>query len=288
MARKVGIYYAFWTHEWEADFLPFIPRVARLGFDQLEVNAGGIVDLPPAGRAALVASAREHGITLSYGIGLPPSRDVSSPDEAVRREGVTYMRRLIDAVGDMGGGTVCGTVHSCWPATLPKGVSDKRPYRDASLRSMRELVKPAEDRGVVLLVEVINRFEQFLLNTAAEAVSYVDEVASPACAILLDTFHLNIEEDSIGGAIRHAGSRLKQLHLGETNRKPPGLGRMPWGEIREALDDVGFTGSLVMEPFVLPGGQVARDIGVWRPIIEHPDLDGLARDAAGFVKARLA
>jgi len=118
-------------------------------------------------------------------------------------------------------------------------------------------------------------------------VAYVDEVASPGCRILLDTFHMNIEEDSIGGAIRLAGPRLGQLHLGETNRKPPGLGRMPWGEIRAALDDIHFEGSLVMEPFVLPGGQVARDIGVWRPIIEDPDLDMLAGDAQKFVRGHL-
>jgi D-psicose/D-tagatose/L-ribulose 3-epimerase len=141
---------------------------------------------------------------------------------------------------------------------------------------------------VVLLVEVINRFEQFLINTAAEAVAYVDEVGSPACRILLDTFHMNIEEDSIGGAIRLAGPRLAQLHLGETNRKPPGMGRMPWPEIKGALDGIGFQGSLVMEPFVVPGGQVGRDIGVWREVVERPDLDALARASAAFVRAHLA
>ncbi len=288
MTRKVGIFYAFWTREWEADFLPFVPKVRKLGFDQLEVHAGGVAGMAPARRRELVSAAKDQGITLSYGIGLNPDRDVSSVDEGVRRAGVAYMREIIDAVGEMGGGTIGGTVHSCWPATLPKGFADKRPFRDQSLRSMRELVKVAEDRKVTLMVEVINRFEQFLVNTAAEAVAYVNEVGSPACRILLDTFHLNIEEDSIGGAIRHAGKLMRQLHLGETNRKPPGLGHMPWPEIKAALDDIGFDGSLVMEPFVLPGGQVARDIGVWRPVIENPDLDALARDSARFVRANLA
>jgi D-psicose/D-tagatose/L-ribulose 3-epimerase len=286
--RKVGIFYAFWTHEWEADFAPFIPRVRRLGFDQLEVNGGTVARLGTAARRALSSMARDEGVTLSHGIGLPAAQDVSSLDEAVRTAGVAFMRSMIEAVGEMGGGTICGTVHSSWPATLPAGHDDKRPFRDQSLRSMRELVKIAEDQGVVLLVEVINRFEQFLLNTCAEAVAYVDEVSSPACAILLDTFHMNIEEDSIGGAIALAGARLGQLHLGETNRKPPGLGRMPWTEIKEALDAIDFRGSLVLEPFVMPGGQVGRDIGVWRPLLEAPDLDGLASASARFVRQRLA
>lgn len=285
--RKVGIYYAYWTHDWEAEFLPFVPKVKGLGFDQLEVHANGIVEMSPRARQELAAAARDQGLTLSYGIGLAPEKDVSSPDERVRQAGLAHMRKAIEAIGEMGGGSMGGTVHSCWPQTLPRGYADKRPFLEQSLKSIRELVKIAEDHRVTLLVEVINRFEQFLLNTAAEAVAYVDQVGSPALGILLDTFHLNIEEDSIGGAIRHAGKRMKQLHLGETNRKPPGMGRMPWGEIRQALDDVGFDGSLVMEPFVTPGGQVGRDIGVWRPIVEDPDLDGMARAALAFTRKAL-
>lgn len=285
--RKVGIYYAYWTHDWEAEFLPFVPKVKGLGFDQLEVHANGIVEMSPQARQELAAAARDQGLTLSFGIGLAPEKDVSSPDERVRQAGLAHMRKAIEAIGEMGGGSMGGTVHSCWPQTLPRGYADKRPFLEQSLKSIRELVKIAEDDRVTLLVEVINRFEQFLLNTAAEAVAYVDQVGSPALGILLDTFHLNIEEDSIGGAIRHAGKRMKQLHLGETNRKPPGMGRMPWGEIRQALDDVGFDGSLVMEPFVTPGGQVGRDIGVWRPIVEDPDLDGMARAALAFTRKAL-
>jgi D-psicose/D-tagatose/L-ribulose 3-epimerase len=286
--RKVGIYYAFWTHEWDADFLPFVPKVKKLGFDQLEVNGGTVATMSRAERDRLSGVARDEGLTLSYGIGLPEQYDVSSLDESVRKTGMTFMRQMIDAVGDMGGGTICGTVHSTWPAKLPEGHEDKRPFREQSLRSMRELVKQAEDRKVTLCVEVLNRFEHYLINTAAEAVAYVDEIANPACAILLDTFHMNIEEESIGGAIRLAGKRLRQIHLGETDRKPPGLGRQPWKEIKAALDDINFDGSMVMEPFIMPGGQVGRDVGVWRTLIPNPDLDALAAAAQRFVRANLA
>jgi D-psicose/D-tagatose/L-ribulose 3-epimerase len=285
--RKVGIFYAYWVTEWEADFLPYVGKVKALGFDQLEVNGNGLVKMSAQARRELAAAARDQGIALSHGLGLSPANDVSSPDEAVRRAGLAHMRKVIEAIGEMGGGTLGGTVHSCWPQTLPRGYADKRPFRDQSLKSIRELVKIAADHQVTLCVEVINRFEQFLINTAAEAVAYVDEVGSPALGILLDTFHLNIEEDSIGGAIRLAGPRMRQLHIGETNRKPPGMGRMPWAEVRQALDDVRFEGSLVMEPFVLPGGQIGRDIGVWRPIVENPDLDGMARAAVAFTRKTL-
>ena len=182
---------------------------------------------------------------------------------------------------------ISGTVHSYWPVVFPKGLTDKKPVWEQSIKSMNELVKTAEDYNVILNVEVINRFEQFLLNTSEEAVNYVQEVNNPNCRILLDTFHMNIEEDSIEQAIITAGPYLSALHLGETNRKPPGTGRMPWHEIKDALDKVKFDGPLVMEPFVKPGGQVGRDIGVWREMMPGADLDAEAAKAVEFVRKTL-
>ncbi|HWP68148.1 MAG TPA: sugar phosphate isomerase/epimerase family protein [Rectinemataceae bacterium] len=282
--RNIGIYYAFWTREWDVDFFPFIGKVKRLGFDQLEINGGTFAIMAEAERRRLIDEAENQGIVLSYGIGLTPDHDVSSLDESVRQNGIRFMKTMIEAVGKAGGGMIGGTVHSSWPSTLPAGAVDKRPYLERSLASIKEYVKTAEDNNVILNVEVINRFEQYLLNTCAEALAYVGEVNSPACGILLDTFHMNIEEDSISGAIRSAGEHLSALHLGETNRKPPGLGAMPWREIGQALDDIGFDGPLVMEPFITSGGRVGRDIGVWRDLIPNPDYDALARESAAFVR----
>ena len=286
--RPVGIYYAYWTQQWDADFFPFVKKVKGLGFDQLEINGGALVLMPDDKKLALKEEAEKEGIRLSYGIGLTQDHDVSSLDENIRKRGLAFMKDMIRSVAFMGGGMIEGTVHSYWPAVSPEDMDEKKRILGQSLKSMRELVKPAEDSGVVLNVEVINRFEQFLLNTCEEAVEYVKEIASPSCRILLDTFHMNIEEDSFGNAIRQAGSYLSALHLGETNRKPPGMGRVPWLEIRKALDDIEFSGPLVMEPFVRTGGQVGRDIGVWRELLKADELDQEAANAAAFVKKTLA
>jgi D-psicose/D-tagatose/L-ribulose 3-epimerase len=285
--RPVGIYYAYWAHDWDVDFLPFIDNVKSLGFDMLELHAAILADKDLSYRLKIRDRAEQRGIALSYGMGMDKDHDLSSPDEQVRQRGTAYMKRIIQAVGEMGGGMIGGTVHSYWPAVFPDGAESKVPMLRQSLKSMAELAPFAQEHGVTLNVEVINRFEQFLINTCEEALAYVEEINSPACNILLDTFHMNIEEDSFGGAIRMAGNRLGSLHLGEPNRKPPGMGRMPWGEIKEALDAIGYTGPLVMEPFLTQGGSIGRAIGVWREIVKNPDLDALAEKAAAFVKANL-
>ena len=285
--RNIGIYYAYWTQEWDVDFLPYIKKVKKLGFDQLEINGGTIAVMTSDERAALREEAQREGIVLSYGIGLSPQNNVSSLDENIRKTGVNFMKEMIKGVADMGGGGIGGTVHSFWPANDLESIEQKKLIRDQSLKSMREMIPMAEDLGVILSVEVINRFEQYMLNTCAEAVSYVEEIDSPNCKILLDTFHMNIEEDSIGGAIELAGSYLSQLHVGENNRKPPGTGRMDWGEIKTALDNINFDGPIVMEPFVRPGGTVGKNIAVWRDLMPGADLDEVAAQSVQFLRRTL-
>lgn len=285
--RKVGIYYAFWTHEWDVEFAPFFSKVAKLGFDQLELNGGTLVGLSPKRQRELKQMAEDENLTLSYGIGLTKERDVSSLDEKVRQNGIAFMERVIDSIANMGGGMIGGTTYSYWPATMPLNLTSKEPIWEKSVESMCTLAPYAHERGVLLNVEVLNRFEQFLINDSHEALRYIKDVDHPACKILLDTFHMNIEEDSFGEAIKRVGPHLAALHIGEANRKPPGMGRIPWSEIKEALDGINFEGPLVMEPFVMQGGQVGRDIAVWRNIIEEPNLDALAAAAAEFVRTNL-
>ena len=102
--RKIGIYYAFWTHNWVADFFPFIPKVKSLGYDILEVHSGILADWTEAKRLDLSKAADDEGIQLSYGLGNSAENDVSSPDEKIRQNGLQYMTSLIQAIGRMGGG----------------------------------------------------------------------------------------------------------------------------------------------------------------------------------------
>ncbi len=152
---------------------------------------------------------------------------------------------------------------------------------------MQEAVKFAEDAGVIFNVEVVNRFEQYLLNTAAEAVDYVQRVGGDHCKVMLDTFHMNIEEDSFREAILTAGDHLGHFHIGETNRRAPGRGKIPWAEIFRALADIHYQGAVVMEPFLQPGGEVGRDISVYRDLSIGVDLDEEAARAAAFVRQGL-
>jgi D-psicose/D-tagatose/L-ribulose 3-epimerase len=98
---------------------------------------------------------------------------------------------------------------------------------------------------------------------------------------------MNIEEDSFAEAIRTAGNHLGHLHIGETNRRAPGRGKIPWDEVFGTTKEIGFEGSIVMEPFLMKGGEVGRDISVYRDLKGDLDLDEEARRACAFVKETL-
>jgi len=284
---KVGIYYAYWTNNWDADFHPFVDKAADLGFDVLEINGGTIAKMTSDNRQSLKSHADDRDIILSYCVGLPPEYDIASLDNAVRERGIAFLRQMIEGIGAMGGGNLGGIIYSCWPATMPEGETDKQPYFDQSVASMKEAVKVAEDYNVILNMEVVNRFEQFIINTCEEAVAYVEAVGSPNARVMLDTFHMNIEEDFIGDAIVQAGDKLGHLHIGENNRMPPGYGHIPWTEIAAALRKIDYQGYVVMEPFLMPGGEVGRDIKVFRDLSVGMDLDEEARKALQFMRGVL-
>ncbi len=284
---KIGIYYAFWENDWDADFHPYIDKVADLGFDILEINSGTFANMTTDERKSLKSHAVDRGVDLTYCIGLTAPYDVASEDAGVRKNGISFLQTQAEAIGEVGGGKLSGIIYGAWPASMPDGETDKSPYLSRSVQSMKEAVKAAEDNDVIFNVEVVNRFEQFLLNTCSEAVDYVQAVGSDNVRILLDTYHMNIEEDHIGWAIEEAGDLLDHVHIGENNRKPPGYGHIPWTELAGALRRIGFDKTMTMEPFVMPGGEVGRDIKVFRDLAEGFDLDTEAQKALWFIRGLL-
>ena len=180
----------------------------------------------------------------------------------------------------IGGGTLLSGVSYAGWGTPNVIMDSKEAYLEQSVKSMREIVKVAEECNVTYCVEAVNRFETCLINTAKEAVEYCDMIDSPNIGVLLDTYHMNIEEKNIGDAIRYVGAdRLKNFHTGENNRTAPGRGHIDWDEIFKALSDIGYEGRIVSEPFVMQGGEVGRDIHVFRDLVENPTEEKIDAEA---------
>jgi len=281
---KYGIYYAYWEKQWGGDYIRYPEKVAKLGFDVLEISCAGVADMTDGQIDALNRAAGDSGISLSGNYGPKPEEDITSSDPAIVRNAFEFWRRTFAALEKLHISFVAGALYSYWPVDYSKKVN-KAEDRARSVAEMKKLARIAAGHGITLGMEVLNRFEGYILNTSEEAVAYVLDVGEPNVKVMLDTFHMNIEEDSITEAIRTAGDLLGHVHAGEANRRPPRPGgRFDWQDIGAALREIGYDATIVMEPFVMSGGQVGDDIKVWRDLVADRGEDALDRDAAASVK----
>ena len=284
--NKIGIFMNFWVKNWDADHVKYIKKVSGLGFDILEFQAQALLDMDKSRMDEVRQAAKDNGIELTYSLGLNPKYDVASPDAKVREGGIEYLKRIVERIGYMEGKLLSGVNYAGW-GSPDYIVDDKSEIVKHSIESVHQVIKTAEDYDVTYCVEVVNRFEGIVMNTAKEAIEYVKQIDSDKIGILLDTYHMNIEEGSIGDAIRSVGGYLKNFHTGENNRVVPGKGHLDWDEIFGALHDIDYQGRIVSEPFVQMGGEVGRDIKVWRDLVEDPSeelLDEEARFLLNFEK----
>jgi D-psicose/D-tagatose/L-ribulose 3-epimerase len=151
---------------------------------------------------------------------------------------------------------------------------------------LRECAQYAAERDVGFAIESLNRFETDLVNTVEQGVRLCEDIGAANVGLLLDTFHMNIEERSLGDAIRAAGPLLRNFHACENDRGAPGSGHVPWDEVAAALADIGYDGQVVIESFTPEIVEIARAVSTWRPVAESGDA--LAADGLAFLRRLLA
>ena len=279
---KYGIYFAYWEKEWNADQKAYISKVKELGFDILEISCAMLKNITEAELLEMKKMAQDAGVILTAGYGPAASENLASADEATVKNAIAFFTDILKKLEILDIHTLGGGIYSYWPVDYSKPI-DKAGDWERSVKNVRTVGKIAGECGVDYCLEVLNRFEGYLLNTCEECKAFVEQVDVPAVKIMLDTFHMNIEEDSMAEAILLAGDKLGHFHVGENNRRLPGKGSMPWYEIGSALRAIGYDKNVVMEPFVRSGGGGGSDIKIWRDLSKGASLQMLDQDAAWSV-----
>lgn len=276
----IGIHLSFWQTRWDDDLLPLISKAKSAGFDVAEFPLLFPNDL---NYKDMRSELDNLGMLASCGTGLSPATDITHPDRSIRADGLAHLRACLEGAAKLGSPGVGGVTYAPWGLFPEDNWQDRK---DRCVKSLKEAVKIARDNNVIIFMEVLNRFEGYLINTVEQGLAIIEEVGSNYLKLHLDTFHLNIEADQIGDEIRMAGSNLGHFHLGANNRKIPGAGHIPWEAVKNALKDVKYQGYLVAETFVNPAGEVGRGLFIWRQLAV--DLDEAAKKAADFIKQEMA
>lgn len=275
-----------WT--WTSPFttaaaIDLFPKVRAMGFDLVEIalEDPDLIEMAEVGRLL-----REHalGVTICGAFG--PTRDLSSEDRTVAENGVAYIERSLRVCEVIGAPLFVGPAYAAVGKARPLPPDERKRELDRSIANLKRVAVAADDCGVTLGIEPLNRFETDMINTSTQVCALVDAVGHPRVRVHLDTFHMRIEEASIYEAVVLAGERLCHVHASESNRGTPGAGLARWDQLAQGLTKINYDGALVIETFTPEVREIARAAAIWRPLA--PSQDALARDGLKFLRALMS
>jgi len=268
---------------------PFTNQSTRLfrqfkawGFDGVEIAVENPADIDPA---FVKAELDRHGlICTSVCACFPPSRDLRGT-KAQQQATVVYMKRLVDIADVLGTDIVMGPLYSATGrADAVPAAEYQRQWRTVRVH-IKTICAYAEAHGKVICMEPLNRFETDFLNTVEQGLRMIREVKSPALKLLLDTFHMNIEEKNPADAIRRAGKHVGHIHASASDRGTPGNDNVDWRGVAKALKDIRYQGAVVIESFTQDVKVIARAAAIWRKI--EPRRNDIASKGLTFLKKTL-
>lgn len=265
-----------WVSPFSTDTLDLIDKVACMGFDFIEI----CVEDPETIDTSRIRERLDHaGIRATVCGAFGPDRDLSGDDPGTRANALGYLKRCITIAAELGADRVLGPMYSAVGRTRLAEPEERRAQRELAADGIRQAADIAADHGVQLGVEPLNRFETDMINTVEQGLELVEQVGRENVGLLLDTFHMNIEEKNIPGAIRRASGRIVEFHACSSDRGTPGEDHLPWADIASALRDARFSGPVVIEAFTPRIREIARAVSIWRPLAESENrlaADGLA------------
>lgn len=221
----------------DSPFKEVAQGLSRLGYDGVELL--GDPERYPAQEAKKILA----GEGLAVFSLTPLDVDLAHPDPKVRRQALDYYKKLLDYAAELGARIV--SCHGKVGRVRP--IASQSEEEKLLLEALSFLADKAEELGLELALEALNRYESHLVNTCAQALTLVEKVNSPALGVLLDLYHMNIEEQDIPGALRAAGEKLFLFHVADSNRRAPGRGHIPFDQVFSALEEIGYSGPLIVE-----------------------------------------
>lgn len=279
MTPNFGASTWLWTSPFRSDQVEILKNIAALGFTAVELP---VEDATLFDTAALRPVLKDLGLTPHVCGVFGPGRDLTNPDAAVRAQTRSYLADCFRIAADLDAGFVAGPMFAqCGKARQLPEDERKREW-DLSVSELRLVCRDAADLGLAIALEPLNRFETDLVNTTADAVRMIRDIDHPAAKIMIDSFHMTIEESDIGEAIRAAGADLIHVQVSENHRGVTGSGLTPWADFRDALLAIGYRGSVVIESFTPEIRDLAGAVCIWKRFA--PSQDEFASRGLAFLQ----
>ena len=279
---KVGINLLLWTASPNfAEHGDILEKLKEWGFDAFEIGVGGL-NAQEVDRFA--KKADQLGLArCALDVYVAADMDIISPEIAMRRKAIEFLKSCIAKTSDLGGTVFSGPMFQGLCNTTQTGPTPEE--RKYAVEGLRECALYAKEKGVKLAAEPLNRFEMYILNSIEQAYEFCEEVCVDTLGILADTHHSNIEEYDTAASWARVMDKIHSVHISENNRGIPGYGHAIPPAVFEVLKKGGYNGNIIIEAFNANVPETLPLLRLWRPFVEN--TDEIAIKGLEFIKKHL-
>lgn len=260
------------TWLWESPFntatVSLFPKIRKMGFDLVEIP----VEDPQLIDGPLVKQAlRDHGLKAVVCGAFGPTKDLTHEDVAVHDNCFRYLDQCFELCNLWEVDFLAGPMYAAvGKARMVPGEQRKREW-DLAVRNIQKACGMAKEHGLSIALEPLNRFESDMINTAGDVMRFIKDVNHDSAKVLLDGFHMTIEEGDIAQAIKTVGDKLIHVQVSENHRGIPGTGLTPWNDFADGLRSIGYKGGIVIESFTPEIKELAGAVCIWKNLADSQD-----------------
>ena len=279
---KFGVSTWLWTSPFTTETIELFPKIKSMGYDAVEVP----VEYPESidgktVRIALKNNGLEPVVCGAFG----PSRDLTHEDTSVHEACFRYIVQCFDLCNEWDAKFLAGPMYSAVGKARMVSPDQRKIEWDRAVKNIHKVCNLAHERALEIALEPLNRFESDLVNTADDVMRLIKDVNHPAAKVLLDGFHMGIEEQSLEKAIIAAGEKLIHVQVSENYRGTPGTGQTPWDSFKRGLTEVNYQGVVSIESFTPEIKELAGAVCIWKNLA--PSQDEFASEGIAFLKRLL-
>jgi D-psicose/D-tagatose/L-ribulose 3-epimerase len=264
-----GVSTWLWTSPFNTESIdPLFSKISSLGFDVVEiaVEDPDLIDIK-----AVKQGLQKYGLKAIICGAFGPTRDLTNEDPAVHQNCFQYIEKCLDFCVAVDNKFFSGPMYSAVGKARLLPASKRKQEWDLAARNLHTVCEMAALRGLRIALEPLNRFESDLINNVDDVLRLIAAIDHPAAGVMIDGFHMNIEERDVEAAIRKAGDKLLHVQVSENYRGTPGTGQTPWSAYRRGLEAINYGGVVSIESFTTENQELAGAVCFWRPMADSQD-----------------
>lgn len=265
-----------WTSPFTTETIRLFPKIKKMGFSHVEIP----IEDPSLINAQIVRRAlKENDLKAIVCGAFGPTRDLTHHDSKVHQICFDYLDQCFDFCLAWDTSFVAGPMYSAVGKARLLSSEERQKEWDLAVSNLRKVCEQASKNNLFVALEPLNRFETDLVNTCEDVVRLIQDINHPSAKILLDSFHMTIEERDLHQAFRCAGEHLIHVQVSENYRGTPGTGLTDWKAIKNGLKSINYNGVISIESFTPNVKELAGAVCIWKPFAENQDqfaIEGLS------------